>query len=106
MADDELKSAWEIALEKLRAREGKGEGTPLTEGQKERIAEIRRRYRAKRAEMEILHRQNVEKAWLRGDPEEVRKVEEEYVRELRRLDEREEAEVRAVREEPGKTGDD
>ncbi len=106
MADDELKSAWEIALEKLRARDGEGNGAPLTEQQKERIAEIRRRYRAKRAEMEILHRQNVEKAWLRGDAEEARKIEEEYVRELRRLEEREDAEVRAVRGDAGKTGDD
>jgi phage-related minor tail protein len=99
MADDELRSAWEIALEKLRAREGVDAQVPLTEEQKARIAEIRARYRAKRAEMEILHRGEVEKARLRGDPEEVRRVEDEYVRELRRLDEKEDAEVRAVRAE-------
>jgi len=102
MADDELKSAWEIALEKLGARE---EARPaLTEEQKERIAEIRRRWKAKRAEREILHCEELLRARLRGDPEEVRRIEEEYVRELRRLEEKEEAEVRAVREE-GPVGD-
>ncbi len=106
MADDELKSAWEIALEKLRAREGDPGGAALSERQKERIAEVRRRYRAKRAEMEILHRGNLERARLRGDAEEERKVEEEYARELRRLEEREEAEVRSIREEARETGDD
>ena len=49
----ELKSAWEIALEKSKKMTGE-EATSLTPEQKNEIAEIRKIYAAKIAEAEIL----------------------------------------------------
>lgn len=49
----ELKSSWEIALEKAKKLEG-DEGISLTPKQREEIAEIRKIYSAKMAEVEIL----------------------------------------------------
>jgi len=49
----ELKSAWEIALEKAKKMNG-GEDLSLTGNQKGEISEIRKVYEAKIAECEIL----------------------------------------------------
>lgn len=50
----ELKSAWEIALEKSKKMMGEEETYHLTPEQKNEIAEIRKIYTAKIAEVEIL----------------------------------------------------
>ena len=52
MSDKPLKSAYELAIERLKSRdlaEGVEEATPLTKAQKERIAELRREAQAKLA---------------------------------------------------------
>lgn len=49
----ELKSSYEIALAKIK-EQGIAESTPLTEEQKQRIAEIKKEYEAKAAEKKIL----------------------------------------------------
>jgi len=50
-----LKSAWEISLEKANALDGRGaEEIALTEGQKAKIQEIRKEYEGKIAEREIM----------------------------------------------------
>lgn len=50
----ELKSAWEIALEKSKKMGGEEELVRLSSNQKSEIAEIRKVYEAKIAEVEIL----------------------------------------------------
>jgi hypothetical protein len=51
---DELKSTLDLVMEKLKGVEKELPG--LTQAQKERIAEIRRKYEAKIAETKILNR--------------------------------------------------
>jgi len=80
MTDDRpLRSAYELAMERLRRKdrdEGIEDPEPLTETQKERIAELRREASAKLAEMEILHGKDIAAAG--GDPEKIRDREEKY----------------------------
>lgn len=99
---DAPKSAYEIAMEKLRSQDReRGEAGPaaLTGDQKKSIAEIRARFQAKLAEAEILHRANRRKAG--EDPEALAKLEEEYAIDRRRIDEQREREIARVRGEGG-----
>ena len=84
MASDGPKSAYELAMERLRQkdREAGVEERPLTEQQKTAIAEARQVYQARMAEREILHRDALHKAQSR---EEVEKLEEELARDRDRL---------------------
>ena len=69
MAEEPLKSAFELAMERLRAKDreaGIEESKPLTEAQKEEIARLRQDAQAKLAELEILHRKAL--AALTYDP--------------------------------------
>jgi len=57
MSDEEPKSAYELAMERLRkqdAEQGLSE-QPLSDAQKEAIAEAQRTCKAKLAELEIMH---------------------------------------------------
>ena len=58
MSDDRLKSAYELAMERFKKKDAEAgvERQPLTDDQKAEIAEIRSRYQARIAELEILHR--------------------------------------------------
>lgn len=92
-----LKSAFELAMERLRAKdrdEGVEDAGPLTEEQKAEIARLRQEAKAKLAEMEILHRQNVAKA---ADPEELKKIEENYTTDRARVEDRLETAIARVR---------
>lgn len=96
--DKPLKSAYELAMERLRAKDkedGVEEAGPLGEAQKEEISRLRREAQAKLAEMEILHRQNVAKAG--DDPEALGKVEESYRTDRARVEDRLETSIRKVR---------
>ncbi len=93
-----LKSAFELAMERLRAKDreaGIAEPKPLTEAQKRRIAELRQELKAKLAEMEILH----EKALtaVMDKPEELVKIVEQHRQERERLEARYEAKIEKVR---------
>jgi hypothetical protein len=83
-SDSPIKSAYELAMERLRKRDAEQgvEPKPLSDEQKAAIAEIRRVYQAKLAELEILHRGKV-----RGtvDPAERELLDTEYRRECERL---------------------
>jgi hypothetical protein len=95
---DELKSAYEIAMEKLRARGGDGpDEAALTDEQKEQIAAVRAEFRARRAETQILHGEALQAARASGDPERLGQLEEEHSRDLQRLADREEEQVAAIR---------
>lgn len=93
---DRLKSAYELALEKL-ARKGGRSSAPrkLTAGQKQKIAEIRREFQAKLAEREILFLS--ERRATGGDPDQDEKIEGAYRRDRDRLLSRQEERIREIR---------
>ena len=64
MSDDGPKSAFELAMERLRQKdkEAGGDDRPLTDEQKAAIAEARQIYKAKAVEREILHQNALRKA--------------------------------------------
>jgi len=100
---DAPKSAWELALEKLEQQDrARGERGPaaLSSAQKKTIADVRARYQAKMAEVEILHRSNLKRA--AGDADALAKVEEEYGRDRRRIEEQRDAAVEKARVDRGK----
>ena len=84
MPGDGPKTAYELAMERLRQkdRESAIEERPLTDAQKASIAEARKAYQAKVAEREILHRDALAKA---RSPEEIEKLNEEMRYDLGRL---------------------
>jgi hypothetical protein len=102
MPEPPLKSAFELAMERLKAKdrdEGVPEEKPLTASQKERIAELRRDAKAKLAELEILHRKNLSAAG--EDPAERAKVEDNYATDRGRVESRLESAVVKVRRGEG-----
>ena len=64
MSDDAPKRSYELAMERLRKKDqaAGGDDRPLTDAQKAAIAEIRQFYKAKSAELEILHQAALRKA--------------------------------------------
>ena len=82
MSDDAPKSAFELAMQRLRQKDTDVDARPLTDAQKATIAEARQVYRAKTAEHEILHQAALRKA---GTREEVELLNENLRRDLERL---------------------
>ncbi len=95
---EKLKSAYELAMERLKAKEGGASSSPeLTDEQRERIAAIRREFKAKRDELEFLQKGAVEQALAGGKPEKVVELEEGHRRDRERLDREEDERIRRVR---------
>ena len=96
--DDAPKSAYEIALERLKEKD-REEGIkerPLTEEQRAEIAEARSQYEARVAEREILHRD----AMLRvQDPAEHETLEQQYRRDRERFASDRDSKIRKIRGE-------
>ena len=84
MSDDGPKSAFELAMERLRQKDKEAsiDDRPLTDEQKATIAEARQFYKAKVAEREILHQAALAAARTH---EEVDKLNEELRRDQERL---------------------
>ena len=84
MADEAPKSAYELAMERLRKKDQEAGVLErrLTDEERAAIAEVKKVYEARLAEREILHRSNLAKA---TDPEAFAKVEEEYRRDRERI---------------------
>jgi hypothetical protein len=84
MTDEAPKSAYELAMERLRKKDKEAgiEERPVTDEQRAAIAELRKVYEAKFAEREILHRAALRKA---RDAEEQAQLEEQYRRDRERL---------------------
>ena len=93
---DELKSAYELAMERLRARD-RDERVPLSEEQRHRIVEIRAEFQARRAEASIMADARKAAALAAGDDVRLEQVENEYRREVARLTAAEESRVEALR---------
>ena len=96
MSDGELKSALELALEKLNAQE-EVKAEKLTEEQKQVIAEARGKYRARIAELEIHHESKIKQAALAGAYEEVELLRNQLLQEKSRLNREMEKEVEKLR---------
>ena len=96
MTDDAPKSAYELAMERLRRKDAEAgvEERAMTEAQKAEIAEIKRVYSAKVAEAEILH-----KSKLMGvfEPEAREILEQGHRRDLERLRDEQERKLQKVR---------
>jgi hypothetical protein len=96
-SDKPLKSAFELAMDRLKAKdaaEGVKEAAPLTKAQKDRIAGIRAEASAKLAELEILHRKNTAGV---ADPAALAKLEENYAIDRGRAESRRDSEIEKVR---------
>jgi hypothetical protein len=84
MSNDAPKSAFELAMERLR-RKDREEGVverPLTDEQKAAIADVRKVHEAKVAEREILQRDALLKA---SSQEEIARLHEELAQDVERL---------------------
>ena len=93
----ELKSAYELAMERLRKKDA-DEGVvehKLTDAQKAAIAEARSIHDARVAELQILHRQKVLTTF---EPAECDAIDEQYRRDLDRFANDRDAKIRAIRE--------
>ncbi len=101
MTDKPLKSAFDLAMDRLKARdlaEGVEEAKPLTKAQKDKIAQLRTEAQAKLAELEILHRKNVAGT---SDPAILAKIEENYAIDRGRAESRREAEIAKIHKGKG-----
>jgi hypothetical protein len=96
MTDEAPKSAYELAMERLRRKDAEAgvEERSLSEEQKAEIAEIKRVYSAKVAEAEILHKS---KLMTTFEPEARALVEEGHRRDLERLRDEQERKLQRVR---------
>ena len=101
MGDDKpLKSAYEVAMERLRQRDVETgvEERPLNDSQKAAIAETRNYYQAKIAEQEVLHQSRLRKTM---DPAERETMEAQFRHDRERfVSEREDKIERIRRGEP------
>ena len=91
-----LKSSYELAMERLRKQDADAgiEQVPLTDEQKEAIAEIRRVYAAKMAEGDILHAAAMRKTF---DPSEHEALEAEFRKDRQRLTAERDARIAKIR---------
>lgn len=98
--DTPLKSAYDLAMERLRAKDRKSgipERAPLTKSQKQRITKLRQEARAKVAEIEIMFKKKL--LAEQGDPEKVKELEEHFEIDRRRVESTLEAAITKIREE-------
>jgi hypothetical protein len=98
MSDDAPKTAYEIAMARLREKDQEAgvEERRLTSEQKAAIAEARKFYEAKSAEIEILHRDALRKA---RSVEEVAKLNEELGRDHDRLARDRDRQIAGIRDQ-------
>ena len=96
MADEAPKSAYELAMERLRKKDAEAgiEQKPLTDEQRAAIAETRNFYEAKLAEREVLHQSSLAKT---PDPEARAALEQDYRRDRERLNSERDAKIEKIR---------
>ena len=79
-----MKSAYELAMERL---EKASPSISLSEEQKKEIAEVDSVYRAKIAEQEVFLKDQIRKAQIAGNVDELQSLEKQLASEIRRLQE-------------------
>jgi hypothetical protein len=97
MSDEAPKTAFELAMERLRRKDQETgvEERPLTDQEKAAIAEARNVYEARLAEREILHQHALRQA---RSHEEVAKLGEELARDRERLTGERDRKIAAIRQ--------
>jgi hypothetical protein len=97
MSDSAPKSAYELAMERLRQKDKESNAAerPLTDAQKSAIAEVRQMYQAKAAEREILHQSALRSA---GTHEEIEQLNEALRRDTERMAGERDRKIAAIRE--------
>ncbi|MDD8044232.1 MAG: hypothetical protein PHC78_10770 [Verrucomicrobiota bacterium] len=93
-----MKSAYELAMERLKAQTP--EHTPLTDAQRTAIAEIDSKCKARIAELEIMRKSAIAEAIQKGQQNEAATIQRELADEIRRLEERRDADKEKVRKSP------
>ena len=96
MSDQGPRSAFEIAMDRLRQKDAQEgvEHRPRTEAQKAAITEVRSIYDAKLAQTEVMHRSAIAGIL---DPEARAKLDEEYQRDRERLQSERDAKIDRIR---------
>ena len=89
-----MKSAYELAMERM----GGSEDKPLDEKQKEKIAEIETKYKAKIAERKIFLEKSVDDALAKGDQAEAEEARKILAQEISSLEEKAESEKDKIRD--------
>lgn len=99
MSGDAPKTAFELAMERLREkdREAGVDERPLSEAQKSAIAEARNLYEAKVAEREILHRHALRNARTH---EEIAKLDAELAQDRERLASDRDRKIAEIKQRP------
>ena len=94
--DDEPKSAYELAMERLRKQDAESgaESQPLTDEQRAAIAEVRNFYEAKAAEVEVLHQSSLRRAL---EPDARALLEDQYRRDRERLNSERDGKIQRIR---------
>ena len=88
-----MKSAYELAMERM----GGGDDKPLTDEQKEKIAEIDSKYKAKIAERKIFLEKNLSDAQAQGNGDEIELIRRQMNDEIADLETKSESEKDKVR---------
>jgi len=96
MQDDAPKSAYEVAMARLRQKDQEAGAVeaPLTEAQKAAIAEVRQAYAARRAQAEIMHKASLASAY---DVDGLARLNDEFRRDTDRLQRELDEKVAAIR---------
>jgi hypothetical protein len=96
MADKELKSSLDLAMERLRRQDAEAgvETKLVTEAQKAAIAEVRNFYDAKLAQQDVMHRSALMRTF---DPAEQAVIDDAYRRERERLTSERDAKIEKIR---------
>jgi hypothetical protein len=90
----EMKSAYELAMERLQKA---SPSLSLTEKQKEELADLDSKYRAKIAEKELFLRDQIRKAQTAGKVDDIDSLQKQLASEIRRLQEECEAKKEKLR---------
>lgn len=95
--DDEPKSAFELAMERLRKQDAESgaESRPVTDGQRAAIAEVRNFYEAKSAEVDVLHQSALRRT---AEPDARALLEEQYRRDRERLNSERDSKIAKIRQ--------
>jgi hypothetical protein len=107
MSEKRLKSAYELAIERLRSKDreqGVQERAPLDDRQRREIADLRTRSKARLAELEILRDKDL--AASGGDPARMEEIDSGYRRDRARIESDLETAIERVRAgKPGRIED-
>ena len=91
-----MKSAYELAIERLQKV---SPSLSLTDKQKEELAELDSKYRAKIAEKELFLKNQIRKAQTEGKPDDIDSLQKQLASEVHRLQEECEAKKEKLRNE-------